>query len=50
MCGDFNARLGDNQDVLEKDNDLFTPLSHDSVYEYILQRVSCDYKTVNQHG
>ena len=49
VCGDFNARLGDNCDVLEKEDEPHIPLPHDDTYVFILPRVSCD-SAVNQHG
>ena len=50
VSGDFNARLGDSCDVLDKEDEPHIPLPHDDTYEFILPRVSCDSSAVNQHG
>ena len=50
VSGDFNARLGDRCDVLDKEDEPHIPLPHDDTYEFILPRVSCDSSAVNQHG
>lgn len=50
ICGDFNARVGNYSDLLEKEDEPYIPLPHDGSYEFILPRSSCDNKTLNQHG
>ena len=50
ICGDFNARVGDLIDSLEKEDEPHVPLPNDGKYEFVLPRVSCDYKTTNQYG
>ena len=36
--------------IMEKEDEPHLPLPHDGNYEFILPRVSCDSKTVNQYG
>ena len=50
ICGDFNARIGESSDFLEKEDDTHVPMPHDDLYEFILPRVSYDRKNVNQYG
>ena len=50
ICGDFNARIGESSDFLEKEDDTHVPLPHYDLYEFILPRVSYDRKNVNQYG
>ena len=50
VCGDFNAKVVDCTDYIEKEDEPHLPLPHDDNYKFILSRVSCDSKTVNQYG
>lgn len=50
ISGDFNARVGDNNDFLAKEDEPHLPMPHDGLYEFILPRVSHDRKNVNQYG
>ena len=50
ICGDFNARVGELVDGLEKEEESHVPLPNDGSYEYILPRNSCDNKVTNQYG
>ena len=49
ICGDFNARVGEFVDIIEKEDEPYVPLPHDDNYEFILPRITCD-KTSNQYG
>ena len=59
ICGDFNARVGDNNDFLAKEDEPYLSMPHDGLYEFILLSMSdhClsfyfshDRKNVNQYG
>ena len=50
ICGDFNARVGELIDCLEKEEESHVPLPNDGNYEFILPRTTCDNKTTNQYG
>ena len=47
---DFNARVGDCIDYIDKEDEPYLPLLHNGNHEFILPRVSCDSKTINQYG
>ena len=50
ICGDLNARVEDNSDFLEREDEPHVPMPHDDLYEFILPRASYDSKNVNQFG
>ena len=50
ICGDLNAKVGAKTNFIQNDEDEYTPLPNDLSHEFILPRVSCDKKPVNQHG
>lgn len=50
LCGDFNARVGETNDFLVKENDLYLPMPYDDTFEFIHPRVSHDSNTINQYG
>ena len=50
ICGDFNARVMDNNDFLAKEDEPYLSMPHDGLYDFILLRVSYDRKNVNQYG
>ncbi|MCG7891851.1 MAG: reverse transcriptase family protein [Candidatus Thiodiazotropha endolucinida] len=50
VCGDLNARVGNNIDLIQKEEDLYLPTPREDVYETILPRVTCDKSVVNQTG
>ena len=50
VCGDLNARVGCNLDLVEKEEELHLPTPQDDVFETIYPRVSCDKSVVNQTG
>ena len=50
ICGDLNARVGSNIDLIEKEEDIHLPTPNDNVFETIFPRVSCDKSFVNQTG
>ena len=49
ICGDFNARVGDLIDGIDKEEEHHLPLPNDGNYEFTMPRISCD-KTTNQYG
>ena len=50
LGGDFNARVGELNEILMKDDDLYLTMPHDDTFEFILSRVSHDSKTTNRYG
>lgn len=50
ICGDFNARVGDGIDCIEKEEEPHLPIPNDGNYEFILPRISRDNITTNQYG
>ena len=50
LCGDFNARIGSNIDLVEKEEEHHLPLPKNDIFETIFPRVSCDKSYVNQTG
>ena len=49
LTGDLNARVGNETDILIKENDPHLPIPNDNIHEYILPRVTSD-SYVNQYG
>ena len=49
ICGDFNARVGNNSDFVAKEDEPYIPMPHDDLFEFILPRVTFDYN-VNHYG
>ena len=50
LCDDFNARVGNNIDILQKKEELYVPTLRDDVFENIFPRVLSDKQVVNQAG
>ena len=50
LGGDFNARAGELNEFLRKEDDTYLSMPHDDTFEFILPRVSHDSKTTNQYG
>lgn len=50
ICGDLNARVGNNIDLIQKEEDIHLPTPHEDVYEAIFPRVTCDKSVINQTG
>ena len=50
LGGYFNARVGELNEFLMKEDDTYLSMPHDDTFEYILPRVSHDSKTTNQYG
>ena len=50
ICGDSNARVGSNIDLIQKEEEEHLPTPQDDVFETIFPRVSCDKSVVNQTG
>ena len=50
ICGDFNVRVGDLIDGIDKEEEHHLPLPYDGSYEFIMPLISCDNKTTNQYG
>ena len=50
ICGDLNARVGSNIDLIQNEEEVQLPTPQDDVFETICPRVSCDKSVVNQTG
>ena len=47
ICGDLNAKVCNNIDWIQKEEEVHLPNPQDDVFETIFPRVSCDKSVVN---